>query len=47
MCSRTQCGSFFSNWNISTIVFFISKYIETVVCFSLAAFFDLVEFGFG
>ena len=40
---RMQCGSFFSNWNISTIVLLILKYIRIVASVTL---FGLVDFGF-
>ena len=42
VCRRMQCGSFFSNWNISTIVLLILKYIRIVAS---ATLFGLVEFG--
>ena len=43
VCRRMQCGSFFSNWNISTMVLFILEYIKIVVS---ATLFGLVAFGF-
>ena len=43
---RLQCGSFFSNWNFSTIVLLILNYIKVLVSFPLVAWFGLVDFGF-
>ena len=43
VCRRMQCGSFFSNWNISTVELLIFKYIKIVVS---ATLFGLVDFDF-